>query len=461
VWTDVSNAVATIHGTYRNAPLIYSTAGTPPSSPGTTRAVWKGITPTDTETTVVGTSTKLYTLASGTTFTDRSRGGGYSDGSGWSFAQYGIYTLAANKVDEIQVRDATGVAAFANLGGTPPKAKILVIQSNIVLAFNINNGTDQPNAWASSDVGNHANWTTGEAQTATMILHRPGSITAAVAFGDEVIVFKKSSVYRMRYVGSPIYWTVELIAVGRGALTQASVVNCGAALLVADSSNLYLFDGSTFRDIDEEMREYFNFNVGLTPSASHYFQRTENAWFQHSTGIFNLNMKARAWGQFIPTIGGVSKAGVHVLMTGDGIYDETQSLLVAPENADPVYALAWEDDAGITASNNDIDGYVTTGYIGESGKNTYVDRVTPIFKTPADQTLANAPAAAALTMTPYTATTPEITSATAGTNVAASTTDKRFDMSVSAPWQKFKIAVANSPWEIDDVIVRSKPAGAT
>src|SRR4051812_23518636 len=97
VWTDVSNAIPTPHGTYRNAPG-FKGSGTQPATPGTQLRAWQGVDLTGTAQKVLGTTTKLYAFT--TTFTDRSKGGGYTSSAvDWSFAQFGTYTIATNGVD--------------------------------------------------------------------------------------------------------------------------------------------------------------------------------------------------------------------------------------------------------------------------------------------------------------------------------------------------------------------------
>lgn len=468
IWLDVSNAVPTQYGTYRNAPGFLG--GGSQVAGQTTLSAWQGALPSGSLTKVAGTTagggsatdSKLYTW-SGTTFTDRSLAGDYTDSATyWSFAQYGIYTLASNGVDAIQVRDATGVAAFANLGGTPPStAKYLVVQSNAVLAFNTNSGGQY---WAASDIGNHANWTTGEAASGP-INHRPGAITAAAAFRDEVIVFKEDSCYRMRYVGSPVFWIVDLISDKYGAMGPGSVAVCGDFIAVCDYKNgAYAFDGSGFRRLDEGIKSFLIASAN-TPIAAQYFRNQETILWNVPTAAFLVyNVRADAWGKFTAQQpDSDSNTPTHVLMTGNGIYDCMRGVtLIQTDNNDPVLTSFQEDEAA-GSNNTALDGYVTTSLFGQHGAVTFIDRLTPALKTP-DSIVAttNVPAATALTCTPYYQSNPEGT-ATSRSAVSCSTAgEKRFDVSgtgSSAPWQKFKITFTNTPWEIDDVIVSSKVSG--
>jgi hypothetical protein len=131
-----------------------------------------------------------------------------------------------------RMRCSTGmhlrVACFADLAAAP-KANVLVTQSSQVLAFDINiGGTEYRNAFATCAPGDYTDWSGANATTNTPITHRPGKITAAIAFRDYVLVFKQSSVYKLTYTGSSTYkWRVECIAIGKGAWAPFDVVNTG------------------------------------------------------------------------------------------------------------------------------------------------------------------------------------------------------------------------------------------
>lgn len=449
VWTDISQAIATQWGTYRNAPAFTAGNGSF-TAPGTLIGAARLTVNSSGVVVLMGTTTKLYaTAVAGSTFNDRS-GTTYSNtATRWHFVQFGKYTLAANRIDATQVRDATTTNNYADLGGSPPKAEILVVQSNIVLAFNINDGTDYPDGWAASDVGDHTNWSTGEAVTATQILHTPGPITAAVAFKDEVLVFKKRGVYRMRYVGSPVYWTVELLSSEYGASAQGSVVVCGNIAVVADEDNgAYFFDGASFRRIDQDGMERA---IHAGPRNSVYYSRSRSIWWQDSgDDVIQYNLDSGAWGKFTP------KRNTGDL-TGFAVQTDSELEPVIVNVATGINP-GFSEEQGASTLNDLIDGYLTTSYVGAPGEMTLVDRVTPVFRIPEGARVTNAPVYTTLTMTPYSADGPE-GSATAGTDVSASVNEKRFDLTKSARWQKFKIAIANSPFEIEDVIIRAKPAG--
>ena len=464
-WLSLANMFPTESGTYRtaNAFTTYGTAAAGPASPGTTLCSWFGRTADGTIVGYVGTSTKIYRcttseLSSGT-FTDASAGGGYTI-TEMSFCQFGNYTIAAvGHTNDIQVRDATGSSAFATLSGSPPKAKICVTQSNCVLLFNLSGA---PNAWAASDVGSHTTWDgSGDSVTTTYLLHRAGPITAAVAFRDEVVVFKSSSVYRFRYVGSPVKWLVELIADGVGAARIGSVVNTGSVVIFTGDQGAYIYDGSQIRPIGQGFGGPSNVleDAGGTVSAPIFYQATNHVLFksQDNEGWYVYNLTSDAWGKFLPYKSSDGSAMSGFVAVGSDVGALTYPLGIGNG---AVVAVNLSSNPcvlnDITESSNTVPATISTTLVGSDDRMTAFKRVTPRFnKTTAwDYTM---PTATQLTMTPYTAATPA-SSETTGTAVTSSTSNLRFDYQNNVRWARFDFAL-NYACEIEDVAVEAKDGG--
>lgn len=461
--------VPTQNGTYRTPRTYSGTGGAITSTPGTALNAWVGITSAGTAVGYVGTTTKLYSLTGRTaTGTDRSKGGGYTNTAvHWCFEQFGNYTLATNGVDAIQVRDATGSSAFADLGGTPPgTAKFLVTQANAVLAFNLDSGG---NMWAASDIGDHANWTTGESVADTPISQRAGAITAAVAFGDEVIVFKASSIYRMRYVGSPVYWTVDLIADGIGAMWQGSVCNCGDALVFNGLAGTYIFDGATFRKADSlGFRGPLSSGAASTAPtfrAALWMPSEKNVWFwraEASSGdptIYVYSLISDSWGLTGAYRGGQSSVQIVAPKPFDGSVDARWAFWGVPDENSIV---AISHDGTIYSSSLDWGtagaNALVAGLFGSPGdQDIYVSRITPL--------LCGSEGAAP---TSATALTCEIRGYNSerqrgGTGllltITSATDQCRFDVGKEAKFIEAQIYSSTSKFEIEDVLVDSRPGG--
>lgn len=210
-----------------------------------------------------GTNAGLYEL-SGTSWTDRSRGGAYSLGSQteWSFTQFGDTSIAGN-LDNVIQSSASG--AFANVA-TSPQAKIVesVLSSGggFVFAFNTVDGTygTSPDRWWCCALNDPTTWTPSVASQATTgrLVGGSGPITAAKQLGsDRIVAYKDKSIYVGTYVGPPTVWAwTEIPILGCAGIN--SVADMGTAHFVVGQDDLYIFDGARPAPIaDNALRTWF------------------------------------------------------------------------------------------------------------------------------------------------------------------------------------------------------------
>ena len=216
-----------------------------------------------------GTQTKLYE-ASGTSWTDRSAGGGsYTGGaeSRWSFAQFGDTSLAANLIDAMQ---SSTSGAFAAIAGAP-KAQIIVSASNnFVIAFHTNEGTygDSPDRWWCCAQSDQTNWTPSVATGATTgrIVAGEGPLTAALPLGDYVVAYKRKGLFQGQFVGSTSgTWAWPQVRGGDcGCVGMEAVCDIGNAHFIVGEDDFWIFDGSTPVAIGEGVRNWFRANSSQT-----------------------------------------------------------------------------------------------------------------------------------------------------------------------------------------------------
>jgi hypothetical protein len=319
-WYRIQNLLPSHGGSYFPPNLL--SAGLSVSaltSPGTMLRAWCALRADDIAVGYMGTTTKIWQHDGDVTFTDRSKAGGYtSSAADWSFAQYGNITIATNRVDAVQSRDATGSSAFADLAGSPPKARIVVTQAEQVVLFDLNDGAEKPNAFAACAPGDHTDWSGAGATTATQIRHRPGKITAAIAFRNYILVFKRSSIYKLTYTGSSTFkWHVDLIAVGRGVNGKHDVVNCGDTVVFTGRGGAWSFDGASFTSLTEG-QTYAPLNAG-TSAASVFSPDTGLVYFvTNSLFVIAYNVSSDAWGEaFVYGASGVTITINIKLLTGE------------------------------------------------------------------------------------------------------------------------------------------------
>ena len=487
-WFDLANMVPTSYGTYRPG-CLYATSGTAaagPATPGTTLEAWCGADASGVAALYVGTTTKLYkctTFSSGS-FSDYSRtvGGAYAATSSyrWSFASFGNVIIACNYVDATQYL-ASGAASFENLTGSPPKAQIAVVQSNAVVLFAYDDGTAYGDGWWASDVGDHTTWTPAATNDAAngRILSRPGKIYAAAAFGGEIIAFKATSIHRLRYVGAPTYWEVDLVVDGWGVESQDSIAVCGN-FIVCNHARLgpFVFNGQGVVPLGDGMDQYASTPAvtagGGAANHSNYYPSSGHVVFYSNSGVGNAmvyNVKSDAWGKtagFYDTSANLLSGFVHVGGTPQARYsamgatqfnagDSTNSNFgnaIVNLSANPCIRVDKQRQGASYVTT-----WISTGYIGDEDGMTNFSRVTPMLTNAGNNVYTNA----SMTCEVFTYTVPTNYSIISASQTPVATVNssgdlRRFDFNYTARFARFRLAILGDT-EIMDVKVKMKSAG--
>lgn len=197
--------------------------------------------------------------------TRTSRGTGYSASTtGWSAAAFGNFVIAVNYYDAAQVSSGAG---FGALGGSPPKARHVTVQSNFVMFADTDDGTNQyaDQVWWSG-LGNSASYTPDLASQAGNIrlVGAPGPIRCLVNFRDYVVAFKDDATFIGQYVGPPYIWSWRLASNRVGCSAQHGAVEYGGVLYFIHPSGIYSFDGSQFRNIGDPIMQTLLYNCGYS-----------------------------------------------------------------------------------------------------------------------------------------------------------------------------------------------------
>lgn len=202
-----------------------------------------------------GDATKLYQLTSAS-WADVSKVGGYATGSeeSWEFTQWGEQILATNFTDDIQEFTMGTSTDFADLGGTPPKARHIDIVRNNVVVANTNDALDGAVSYRVrwSGVGDATAWTPSvTTQSDFQDLDGVGGACQRVIGGEIGTVFQERSIWRMTYVGSPLIYQFDEVERGRGTPAPGSVTKIGAAIPYLGIDGFYIFDGQQSQPIGE------------------------------------------------------------------------------------------------------------------------------------------------------------------------------------------------------------------
>lgn len=205
--------------------------------------------------TFVGNASKIYLLSS-SAFSDVSVGGGYSTDASdiWDFTAYQQYIIATNYVDAVQYYEMGVSSNFANLTGSPPKARYCARVRDFVVLGGINDGTAYPNRvqWSAFDdpTGSWAVSATTQADYQDLPSNR-GWIKRIVG-GEYGVVFQEHAITRMTYVGSPVIFQFDEVEAGRGTRAPGSVVKFGNGIFYLGTDGFYVFNGSYSTPIGSE-----------------------------------------------------------------------------------------------------------------------------------------------------------------------------------------------------------------
>lgn len=196
--------------------------------------------------TFVGTADKLY-LYNASGFTDESKGGGYATASGerWEFVQFGNDVIATNFSDPMQTI-TLGSPPFADLGGSPPRARHIAAIQNFLVAANTYDASDgyQPQRVRWAGIGSTTSWTVSAVTQADFQdLKNEGGYITRIIGGEFGLIFQEKSITRMQYIGSPLVFQFDLVESARGALTGGAVVQIGNNTVYLSQDGFFVFDG--------------------------------------------------------------------------------------------------------------------------------------------------------------------------------------------------------------------------
>jgi hypothetical protein len=198
-----------------------------------------------------GNASKLYELSSGS-WSDKSKPGGYTTATDeiWSFAKEGNVVVATNIFDAPQAI-TLGAANFADLGGSPPKARFAAFSNNHLLLANVNDSVDGavPHRVWNSALGDHTGWTQGTNQCEYYTLLGNGGWIYGLVGGEYAVIFQEKSITRATYLGYGSIFQYDEIEGGRGTKASNSIVQIGHHIYYFADDGFRVFNGTNSTSI--------------------------------------------------------------------------------------------------------------------------------------------------------------------------------------------------------------------
>jgi hypothetical protein len=194
---------------------------------------------------LAGTSTDLY-LFDSSTLEWGSIESGLSAGR-WYFTQFGDVAVATHGGAPLAIDLTAGTAAA--LGGSPPTAAFCVTVREFVVLGQAD-GEENKIAW--SGFRNEASWTPGTNQSDEQPLLSGGGITG-LAGGEFGLIFQRSQVTRMTYIGEPLIFQLDVLSPNIGCVAAGSIAQAGRQTFFLSERGFMVTDGNDVAPIGDQI----------------------------------------------------------------------------------------------------------------------------------------------------------------------------------------------------------------
>jgi hypothetical protein len=233
-------------------------------------------------------ATQVYKFNSSTSNLDALTTTGYTSTESWDVTQFGSKMIIANGKNKLQAYDMAGGSYFNDLSADAPVCKYVTVVRDFVVAADDGSNNNKI-YW--SDINNETNWTASStSQADNQILPDGGDITGLTG-GEYGLVFMERAIYRMSYVGSPLFFQFDAISRTLGCSTNGSIAQFGGITYFLSDDGFYACDGQTTKSIGaEKVNRWFFDNaipseIRLSMSATVDPVRKLIAWnFKNSFG---------------------------------------------------------------------------------------------------------------------------------------------------------------------------------
>ena len=189
-----------------------------------------------------GTTEDLYALQNDVSWTNISKSAAAYTTSGtqrWQFETFGDLLIATNFVDPPQKLDVTTSGNFADLGGSPPKARYIAVVRDFLVLGCIEN-SERRIQW--SAINNAEGWTPGTDSSDIQDFPAGGPVRGLIG-GETGYVWLADKAFRMVFVpGSDFIFQFDEIEGGRGIKSPYSLVKWGNEAFYLGTDGFYRFN---------------------------------------------------------------------------------------------------------------------------------------------------------------------------------------------------------------------------
>ena len=180
---------------------------------------------------------------------DVSPSGGYTGVQRWNFTQFGKVIVAANGNDELQGWTIGTSTEWADLSASAPIARFVTVVRDFVVAAS---DASNPNRLYWSDINDETNWVPSTTSQSDFQDIPDGGNIQGVTGGEFGLVFMEEAIYRMSYIGSPLFFQFDAISRTLGCYEPNSIIQQGGRTFFLSTDGFYMCDGQNITPISAE-----------------------------------------------------------------------------------------------------------------------------------------------------------------------------------------------------------------
>jgi hypothetical protein len=180
----------------------------------------------------------------------------------WRFDSFGTIALAVQYANVLHATtNPYGGTDFLAVSGAPT-ANTMCVQSGFVMLgdTSLTVGWPYPDGWWCSELQDYTGWTPDLATQCARgrLTQTPGGIVRMVAFQNDIIAFKNTSILRGTYVGQANgVWQWAVLSTEVGLASHNSVVETGGVLYFLGNDGFYRFNGGGIERLRSAPWEWF------------------------------------------------------------------------------------------------------------------------------------------------------------------------------------------------------------